>query len=458
MARKHYWQFLVADDGTPIEGADITITEAGTDIPIYVYRSEGGVDDGTNQVPQVITSKKGYFEFWIGDDTEANGVELTTKIKLSWVAAGVTEGFIDHIDVFNTTIGPVDITDQSTDINKSISNKLAFDWETHRNFDVAALDIGDSLHGIGPVDRFDATDNTLNKLVSNQMIYDLFDLAGGGGGSGGGFVRSDATVPFTGVQQGITPTVGDAVESLVTIQYLYDIGFDPAFVSHVSNKNNPHGIRAEDIGAATEAYVNNKVVQAVGGLVSINGVNPKNANHTLLEGHSIHIVEDFSTGTITISETHSRRTDNPHSITAAQIGAAATVHGTHVPSPSGNVGKVLSATSNTEVGWISIGSGGFGTNTQDVTGSRSAGATYTNSTGGAILVAIGWNWIVDPDANGHITLEISDGSTWFPVGKDSSVSYALSDSQTAVMTVPSGWSYKVNTREGAYITKWVEVV
>jgi hypothetical protein len=30
MARKHYWQFLVTDEGNPIENASISIYEAGT--------------------------------------------------------------------------------------------------------------------------------------------------------------------------------------------------------------------------------------------------------------------------------------------------------------------------------------------------------------------------------------------------------------------------------------------
>lgn len=62
MARYHYWQFLVNQEGQPINAADINVYLAGTTTPANVYTSETGTAY-TNTLPQASTNELGYFEF-----------------------------------------------------------------------------------------------------------------------------------------------------------------------------------------------------------------------------------------------------------------------------------------------------------------------------------------------------------------------------------------------------------
>lgn len=172
MARKHYWQFLVTDEGNPIENAQISIYIAGTEDPAHVYIDEVGPAVATT-APQVVTSRKGYFEFWVADRQEPNGYALNTKFKLAWSAPGVQTGYIDFIDVFSTSVAEVDETDTNQLKNKAVSNFLAKGWEDHKN-SVLYVNGVTSIHGMGPVDesQWDGTiagHTKLNKLVSNVL-------------------------------------------------------------------------------------------------------------------------------------------------------------------------------------------------------------------------------------------------------------------------------------------------
>ena len=162
MARKHYWQFLVTDEGNPIENASISIFEAGTEDPVYIFTDELG-NTGNASAPQVNTSKKGFFEFWIADNNENNGYPIATKFKIAWSAPGVSSGFIDYVEVFSTAVQPVTIGDLNSNPNKAVSNALATGWEYHKDWDIS---LDGPIHGIGAIDSED-TDQTLTKLVSN---------------------------------------------------------------------------------------------------------------------------------------------------------------------------------------------------------------------------------------------------------------------------------------------------
>ena len=183
MARKHYWQFLVTDEGNPIENAQITVYRAGTTDPVWVYTDEQGTS-GSDSNPQITTSLKGYFEFWIADQSDpTHGYELSTKFKVGWIANGVSDGYIDNIDVFSTFIEPVDETSTDELKNKALSNLLAYTWEAHRMASLPA----DSVHGIDPVDISPLTgaptpeelqeDGDLNKVYNNYMGRLLDDHA-----------------------------------------------------------------------------------------------------------------------------------------------------------------------------------------------------------------------------------------------------------------------------------------
>lgn len=266
MARKHYWQFLVTDEGNPIENASISIYEAGSETAVWVYTDEIG-GSGNASDPQVNTSKKGFFEFWIATDNEANGYPIGTKFKIAWSAPGVSGGYIDFVDVFSTAVEPVLLGDTNPDLNKAVSNALATGWENHKNWDVTVD--GQPIHGIYGVDVGD-TDSTLSKLVSNAYgkrwtehestnydgTTDIFAPPTNPHGieeADATFVSTntdlnklvsdnmvrtwqrhvinttedhiqypllDGTRDFTAVQHGVTPTSGDTGTSLITKNYI----------------------------------------------------------------------------------------------------------------------------------------------------------------------------------------------------------------------------------------------
>ena len=174
MARRHYWQFLVTDEGNPIENAEITIYIAGTEDPAYVYTDEYG-PAGSSTAPQVRTSRKGFYEFWVADKQEPNGYFLESKFKIAWSAVGVQKGYIDYVDVFSTSVAQIDITDVNEYRNKAVSNYLGKGWEDHKNSILYKNNIL-SIHGMGPVDeaQYDMlidTNRDLNRLVSNVLAY-----------------------------------------------------------------------------------------------------------------------------------------------------------------------------------------------------------------------------------------------------------------------------------------------
>jgi len=173
MARRHYWQFLVTDEGNPIENAEITVYLAGTETTAYVYSDElGGV--AVNTDPQVNTSRKGYFEFWIADENELNGYPYTQKFKIAWNAAGISAGYIDYIDVFSTSVEPVLETDIDETRNKAVSNLLANGWETHKDSELYVSGVTE-IHGMSGVntDQYTSVDSNTrkNKLVNNVLAH-----------------------------------------------------------------------------------------------------------------------------------------------------------------------------------------------------------------------------------------------------------------------------------------------
>jgi len=91
------------------------------------------------------------------------------------------------------------------------------------------------------------------------------------------------------------------------------------FESHLKNVSNPHDVTASQIGALT----------------SINSVSNPGRNIELVKNDSITIVPEDAYNRILIGETHSARTDNPHNVTAAQTGAPVSVDG--VSNPGGDV-------------------------------------------------------------------------------------------------------------------------
>lgn len=163
MARFHWWSFLVNEEGQPIEGADISIYLAGTNEPAYIFEDEfSGAPNNT--LPQITSQENGYFEFWVPDVDEIQGYSPLQKFKIYWEKVGITEGWIDYVDIFPPII-PVNELDTDPTKIKAVSNLLAHNWEQHR------LDTSHVVHGIDEVNEDIQNDIIRNKLISNDLAY-----------------------------------------------------------------------------------------------------------------------------------------------------------------------------------------------------------------------------------------------------------------------------------------------
>jgi hypothetical protein len=117
--------------------------------------------------------------------------------------------------------------------------------------------------------------------------------------------------------------VVNAEETVPYLSFVFNSKlFAELLTCHLSDFDNPHKITAKDLGA----------------LKSVDGVSNPGGDVDLVQDNSITITPDDAANTITIGETHSARTDNPHGTTAAQLGALSSVDG--VDNPGGDVGLV----------------------------------------------------------------------------------------------------------------------
>jgi len=178
MARTKYWQYLVNEEGQPIEDAEIYLYKA--DDPTegaYIYTSEtGGTATTTTSVSAtILTDADGYFDFFVGGPVDSYGYAMSQKFNLGWYSAGGEEGEITDINIIDVgqVISEVDETDTDTTKNKLTSNYLEKTTTDHVSY---VLPDTDGPHNIQPVDETD-TDNVKNKTVSNYLISTLFTLA-----------------------------------------------------------------------------------------------------------------------------------------------------------------------------------------------------------------------------------------------------------------------------------------
>jgi len=165
MSRYHYWQFLINQEGQPINNAEVSVYLAGTNTPVTVYVSEFG-GDIVDEVPQTITNRAGYFEFWLGDDQESNGYPIGQKFKIRWNREGIASGSIDWVDIYPGFEPVNEENSDSTIKNKLISNALAYKWDSHASHTVVSH--GYPIHGFTPV-VLDESDNLFNKIINNEM-------------------------------------------------------------------------------------------------------------------------------------------------------------------------------------------------------------------------------------------------------------------------------------------------
>lgn len=180
MSRYHYWQYVVDEDGRPLEGVNIRVylnDNPNTEADIFTHPYLGSPTKSS--VTDLETNGDGYFEFWVGDEFETlGGYSSTQKFRLTWQRAGILLGEIDNITIF-PPVFQVDETDGTSltkdQRNKLISNYLAYRWESHVDSTYV-----DQPHDIEPVDWTD-TDDTYNKLVSNSLMNYVFSVLASAG-------------------------------------------------------------------------------------------------------------------------------------------------------------------------------------------------------------------------------------------------------------------------------------
>ena len=127
MSRSHYWQYLVNEEGQPVNEANISIFLNGSTVAAWVYLSQSG-GSPLNSTPQVQTNDEGFFDFWVADESESHGYVDTQHFDIAWSKPGViTDGGIDDIIIYIAP-DPVDETDTDTVKNKLVSNYLANYW------------------------------------------------------------------------------------------------------------------------------------------------------------------------------------------------------------------------------------------------------------------------------------------------------------------------------------------
>jgi hypothetical protein len=179
MARYHYWQYIVDEEGSPLDSVDISfyLSDQPTVFAnIFLNPTTGAIT--TTEQAGLKTDANGFFEFWVGDPWEVEGgYEHSQKFRLEWYKAGIIAGAIDPVDIF-PPLPSVDETASGQAIgerekkNKLISNALAYKWNQHIDLPVPSA----SPHDIQPV-VFCDTDNEFNKVVSNRLINKMYQGA-----------------------------------------------------------------------------------------------------------------------------------------------------------------------------------------------------------------------------------------------------------------------------------------
>ena len=177
--RVHFWQYIVNDEGEPLENVNVRIYKADSpddEANIFTHPSTGTYTQSS--VALLTTDGNGFFECWFGDELEGiGGYSASQRFKLEWERAGLSNGYVDNINVYPNTYRVVETDNTSSDKNvknKMVSNLLAYNWETHRNAGTT------SVHNLAAVD-YEDTNTDYNKLVSNSLMnyfYSVLTSAG----------------------------------------------------------------------------------------------------------------------------------------------------------------------------------------------------------------------------------------------------------------------------------------
>ena len=154
MARIGYWQYLVDKQGRPLQDAEVRVYLAGTLTEANIFLNNTFGSFTTSSVTDLKTDKFGFIQFWIGDEWETEGgYTVDQQFKIVWQnTVDSIQEEIDDLYLF-APVEPLDTTDSiqgqasNRDINKVISNRQGYKWDTHVDSIVPSA----SPHDLEPV-------------------------------------------------------------------------------------------------------------------------------------------------------------------------------------------------------------------------------------------------------------------------------------------------------------------
>jgi len=179
MARIHFWQYIVNENGDPLENVNVRIYLSNSpeeEADIFTHHITGNPIKSTEAL--LSTDGNGFFECWFGDILEdSGGYSSNQTFKIEWERAGLLNGYIDNMTIYPNVFSVVQTDNVSPDKdvkNKLISNQLAYNWDTHINAESI------NVHGLEAVNQYD-TNTDYNKLVSNNLMNYVFSVLASAG-------------------------------------------------------------------------------------------------------------------------------------------------------------------------------------------------------------------------------------------------------------------------------------
>ena len=361
-----YQGVLTDGSGTPVADGTYSLTfniyDAATSAtPIWTetHASVTVVSGIFNVIMGSVTPLSIAFDqqYWLGIAV-GGGIELKPRIQLTSSAyslnsQSVVDGAITTNKLANGAVTTNKLADNAVDANKiddgAVTNiKLRDDSVTEDK-------IADSAVTAGKL--FDSAVTT-SKLRDDSVITDkLFD----------GAVTADKLADSA-------VTEGKIVNAAVSTNKLADNAVTEDKIVNAAVSTNK---LADDAITTTKLRNNSVTVDKIQPDVvsSVDGVSNDGGNVNLVPNNTITITPNDASNTITIGETHSSDTSNPHNVTANQVEALASVE--FVKNPGGNIdlvpGSNITITPDDTANTITISATGIASSGWELTGN--AGTT-----------------------------------------------------------------------------------
>jgi hypothetical protein len=176
LSRIHYWHYVIAENGVPIQDAEVRFYLNGTTTEANIFLSETSTTPTTTSNADIKTDADGFFEFWLENGWETGGYPHTQQFKLEWFKAGARPTSVENINPWPNTFKWEDtrIGEDKNHQNKFISDYYGNKWWSH----LESLVPSASSHNLHAVDLTNiCTDDTYNKVLSNKFGYDILDIA-----------------------------------------------------------------------------------------------------------------------------------------------------------------------------------------------------------------------------------------------------------------------------------------